>query len=120
MYRRLNRVTMEHLAECGGKAARLGEAMRLGCPVPDGVVLFTELYRRFMRQGGLQGEIASILASMQPTVMHHFQAVEWAVRSAFAVRRLPDDLHAVIVEAWQSIGGGPVAVRSSATREDSP
>lgn len=120
MYRRLNRVTMEHLAECGGKAARLGEAMRLGCPVPDGVVLFTELYRRYMREGGLQGEIASILASMQPTAMHHFHAVEWAIRSAFAVRRLPDDMRAEIVEAWQSIGGGPVAVRSSATREDGP
>jgi rifampicin phosphotransferase len=120
LYRRLNRVTMEHLAECGGKAARLGEAIHLGCPVPDGVVLFTELYRRFMRSAALQGEIASILASMQPTAMHHFHAVEWAVRSAFAVRRLPDDLCAAIVEAWQSIGGGPVAVRSSATREDSP
>ncbi|NLG28139.1 MAG: hypothetical protein GX557_09520, partial [Chloroflexi bacterium] len=120
MYRRLNRVTMEQIAECGGKAARLGEALRLGCPVPDGVVLFTDLYRRFMRRAGLYGEIASILATMQPTAMHHFHAVEWAVRSAFAVRRLPDDVRATIVEAWESMGGGPVAVRSSATREDSP
>lgn len=120
MYRRLNRVTMEHLAECGGKAARLGEALRLGCPVPDGVVLFTDLYRRFMQQGGLHGEIASILASMQPTSMHHFHAVEWAIRSAFAVRRLPTDMRDEIIEAWRSIGGGPVAVRSSATREDGP
>ena len=111
---------MEQQAECGGKAARLAEALRLGCPVPDGVVLFTDLYRRFMQQGGLHGEIASILASMQPTAMHHFHAVEWAVHSAFAVRRLPDDLREEIVAAWHSIGGGPVAVRSSATREDGP
>jgi phosphohistidine swiveling domain-containing protein len=120
LYRRLNRVTMEYAAECGGKAARLGEAMRFGCPVPDGVVLYTEMYRRFMRLGGLQGEIASILAAMQPTAMHHFHAVEWAVRSAFSVRRLPDEMRDEMVAAWHSIGGGPVAVRSSATREDGP
>jgi len=120
VYRRLNRATMQDLAECGGKAARLGEAIGLGCPVPDGVVISTALYRDFMREGGLQGEIASMLASMQPTAMHHFHAVEWAVRSAFAVRRLSDEMRATIVEAWHSIGGGPVAVRSSATREDSP
>jgi len=40
--------------------------------VPDAVALSTELYRRFMQQGGLQGEIASILAVMQPSTMTHF------------------------------------------------
>lgn len=120
LFRPLRDVSLRDLTECGGKAARLGEAIQLGCPVLPGVVFPTPLYRRFMRQGGLQGEIASILATMQPSTMTHFQAAEWAIQSAFRVRRMPDEARHAIAEAWRSLGGGPVAVRSSATNEDSP
>lgn len=120
LYRPLAELTLADVAQYGGKAARLGDALHLGCPVLPGVVLSTEFYRRFMRQGGLQGEVASIMATMQPTAMTHFQAVEWAIRSAFAVRRMPEQVTAAIIEAFQALGGVPVAVRSSATAEDSP
>jgi len=116
----LEDTSLDTLAKCGGKAARLGEAMRAGCPVPDGVVLSTDLYRRFMRQGGLQGEITSILTTMHPTEIPHFQAVEWAIQSAFKVRRMPKEVIAAIGRAWELMGGLPVGVRSSATNEDSP
>ncbi|MBC7236061.1 MAG: hypothetical protein H5T69_09475 [Chloroflexi bacterium] len=120
LFRPLSTVSLQDLPEVGGKAARLGEALRLGAPVLPGVVLSTELYRRFMRQGGLQGEVASILATMQPRTITHFQAVEWAIRSAFQVRRAPEEVSRTIREAWRSMGGVSVAVRSSATNEDSP
>ncbi|NLG51549.1 MAG: hypothetical protein GX552_15705 [Chloroflexi bacterium] len=118
--RPLDTLSLADVAECGGKAARLGEAIRLGCPVPPGVVLSTDLYRRFMQQGGLQGEIASILAAMQPTTMTHFQAAEWAIRAAFRVRRVPQAVVDAVGEAFRSLESVPVAVRSSATNEDSP
>lgn len=117
---RLEGIGIEDIGRCGGKAARLGEAMRLGCPVPPGVVLTTDLYRRFMQQGGLQGEVVSILTAMQPTTMHQFQAAEWAIQSAFKVRRVPADVREAIAAALDVLGGLPVAVRSSATSEDSP
>jgi len=120
LVRRLQDTSLNDLSECGGKAARLGEAMGLGCPVPDGVVLSTDLYRRFMQQWGLQGEIRSILTTMHPTGLSHFQAVEWAIQSAFKVRRMPKEVEAAIRQAWQLIDGQAVAVRSSATNEDSP
>jgi len=115
----LQDVALENLADCGGKAAYLGEALRLGCPVPDGVVLSTEVYRRFMRHRGLHGEIASIFATMQPTAMSHFLAAEWAVQEAFKVRRIPNEVLDAIREAWRAMGGGPIVVRSSATNEGS-
>ncbi|MHB1294843.1 MAG: PEP/pyruvate-binding domain-containing protein [Anaerolineae bacterium] len=120
LIRPLEDITMMNVAECGGKAARLGEAMRLGCQVPRGVVLTTEVYHRFMRQGGLHGEIASILMAMQPTATAHFQAAEWAIAAAFAVRRMPEEITNAILAAWDALGRVPVAVRSSATNEDSP
>lgn len=120
LYRSLKEISLEDLPEYGGKAARLGEAMRLGCPVLPGVALSTELYRRFMRQGGLQGEIASILATMQPSAMPHFLAAEWAIREAFRVRRMPDEVLEVIHEARAALGSSPIVVRSSATHEHGP
>lgn len=120
LYRPLSEISIGDIAEFGGKAARLGEAMRLGCPVLDGIALSAELYRRFMRQGGLQGEIRSILTSMQPQSIGQFQAAEWAIRAAFDVRRVPDDVVAVIHQVWAELGAERVAVRSSATNEDSP
>jgi len=117
--RRLAEVTLNDLAAVGGKAARLGDAHRLGCPVPPGVVLTTDLYRGFMRQGGLAGEIASILGAMHPTAMAHFQAAEWAIRSAFAVRRVPTDVREAVAAALEELGAPALAVRSSALNEDS-
>ncbi len=116
----LREASLETVLRCGGKAARLGEALSLGCPVPEGQVLSTDLYRRFLRQGGLQGEISSILSIMQPSAMAHFQAAEWAIREAFRARRLPEDVVEEIRGALRALGEGPVAVRSSATNEGSP
>jgi len=118
--RRLHEVTLADLEIVGGKAARLGDAHRLGCPVPPGVVLTTELYRRFMQQGGLAGEIASILSAMQPRVMAHFQATEWVIRSAFAVRPVPAEVREAVALALSELGAKAVVVRSSALNEDSP
>ena len=120
LYRPLDQVALEGLSEFGGKAARLGEAMRLGCPVLPGVVLSTELFRRFMGQGGLQGEIASILSTLQPSALLHFQAAEWAIREAFRVRRMPDEVARTIREAWVLLNSPSAVVRSSATHEHGP
>ncbi len=111
--RSLQDIRLSDLPTCGGKAARLGESMRLGCPVPPGVVLTTELYARFMRQGGLQGEVASILNAMQPAALHQFQAAEWAIQAAFRVRRVPRDVREAILAALAEVGQMPVVVRSS-------
>ncbi len=117
---RLEDITFDDVASCGGKAARLGEAVQLGCPSPAGIVLGTELYRRFMRQGGLLGEIVSILSSLQPSTLHQCQAAEWAIKGAFDVRRVPHETVEAVQHSVAAIGGFPVAVRSSATSEDSP
>ena len=118
--RNLTDLDLHDRAEFGGKAAHLGHAARLGCPVLRGVAVSTALFQRFAEQGGLLGEVASILNTMQPRTMAQFQAAAWAIRSAFQVRRLPSDVRAALVSAWDQVGADRVGVRSSATNEDSP
>lgn len=98
----------EDLAFAGGKGANLGELIRAGFPVPAGFVVTTEAYTMVIASHDLR--IAELLD----------QGDAAAVRAAFEVIDVPDDLRKAILEAYAQLGGGPVAVRSSATAEDLP
>lgn len=81
------------LAAAGGKGANLGELLRAGFPVPDGFVITTEAY-------------ALVVAATSADLL--------------AEAQVPDSLREAILGAYAELGGGPVAVRSSATAEDLP
>lgn len=82
------------IARAGGKGANLGELLRIGMPVPDGFVITTDAY-------------ASI-------------PVTSTDRAAYEAAEIPAELAEAITAAYDALGGGPVAVRSSATAEDLP
>lgn len=84
----------DDLAEAGGKAANLGELVRNGFPVPGGFVVTT--------------------AAFELAVAEH------GGRDGLARASLPEELRAAVAAAYAELGGGPVAVRSSATAEDLP
>lgn len=83
------------VAAAGGKGANLGELTRAGFPVPDGFVVTTDAYR---------------------TSTSGIAATAEAIRAA----AIPAQLAADIRGAYLHLGGGAVAVRSSATAEDLP
>ena len=94
------------LATAGGKGANLGELIRAGFPVPDGFVVTTDAYQAVVTTADLRVD----------------EPVDGgaALRAAFEAVVVPDDVRAAIGEAYTALGGGPVAVRSSATAEDLP
>ena len=91
-------LTEAALAEAGGKAAVLGALARAGFPVPAGFVVPVEAYRA--ATDGLD------LAELR------------AVRRLIESQPLPAELVREITEALTQLGGGAVAVRSSASSED--
>ncbi len=91
------------LALAGGKGANLGELIRAGFPVPDGFVVTTGAY--------------GVVAPLVPTLDAADAA---AVRAGFEAVTVPEAVRAAILAAYRQLGGGPVAVRSSATAEDLP
>lgn len=97
------------VAVAGGKGANLGELTRAGLPVPPGVVLTTAAYRAFVDVLGAQ-----ILAlAAEPDA-----AGGARIRALITAMPIPDAIAHEIAEAWTTLGGRPVAVRSSATAED--
>ena len=98
------------LETAGGKGANLGELVRAGFPVPAGFVITTPAYEVFVEHNGLQ----EIVAREQPA------GTSETIRRAFEAAPIPDQIEQRILAAYQALGGGAVAVRSSATAEDLP
>ena len=104
----------------GGKGANLGEMTRQGVPVPPGFVVTVTSYRRFLVESGLVDALRGILDGLN---VHHAEALESAAeraRHAIVTSPMSRSLAREISEAYEQLGGGLVAVRSSATAEDLP
>ncbi|MDT0194354.1 PEP/pyruvate-binding domain-containing protein [Arthrobacter sp. AB6] len=99
------------LASAGGKGANLGELVRQGFPVPAGFVVTTAAYGTLMADTGLGVELEGLLKAGDAGAQ---------IRALFAQARIPSRVIADIAAAYAALGGGPVAVRSSATAEDLP
>jgi pyruvate,water dikinase len=102
--RPLSEVRGGDLGLAGGKGANLGELVSLGLPVPRGFVVLTSGYRKAVADAGLA----------------EWSRAEGELRSAIEAIDVPAELRHDILAAYDEIGGGPVAVRSSATAEDLP
>src|SRR4029078_10250735 len=86
----------------GGKGANLGELIAAGFPVPDGFVLGTAAYRAAARAAKVDPSSPDDAARR--------------LRSTPVPRRVAD----AALKAYDALGSGPVAVRSSATAEALP
>jgi rifampicin phosphotransferase len=106
---RISVVRRDDLELAGGKGANLGELMQAGFPVPDGFIVSTEAYATVVEEAGLATVIANGLAAGDDGA---------PIRAAFEDATIRDRLAAAIIAAYTDLGGGAVAVRSSATTED--
>ncbi len=108
------------VAELGGKAASLARMVRAGLPVPDGFVVDTAAYRRFVAGAGLHDVITRRLHRISADDASGLAAAGADIRRWFADHPVPSDIAIGIRDAYRELGRGRVAVRSSATAEDLP
>ena len=121
----------------GGKGASLGELTKVKFPVPPGFVVLAGAFGRFLTETDLN---AGILAELKKVKIEDVNSVERAsvvIRDLIHDHGMPDDLQKEILKAFGELcsettssasgrtpllrkeGSGLVAVRSSATAEDS-
>ena len=109
------------IATAGGKGANLGELTRAGLPVPPGFVVTAAGYLAAMEQGGVRERLRVAFAdalrlSGDPTEL---AAASATLRALVRRAGVPEELRQVVVAAYRRLGDSvPVAVRSSATAED--
>ncbi|HEU5320586.1 MAG TPA: PEP/pyruvate-binding domain-containing protein, partial [Methylomirabilota bacterium] len=100
----------------GPKAATLARLRRAGLPVPEGVCLTAEAYRRQLALAGLVDTAAQVAAAEAPA-----RRLALAVRLGLTRAALDPAVEAALDAAWERLAGGgaaALAVRSSALCED--
>lgn len=107
----LDRLGAKDLPIAGGKGANLGELTRDDFPVPGGFVVTTAAYDLMLAETGIGESLESRVGA---------DGGGSALRDEIASSAMPGAVADGIRAAYDDLGEGPVAVRSSATAEDLP
>jgi pyruvate,water dikinase len=118
---RFAEVGIEDVPSAGGKGASLGELLRAGIRVPDGFVVTTTAFRSAVAAL----DLGSIVAALDPADGSAVAAACAELRALVESAPLPGEVAEAVTSAYVELcaeAGNerlPVAVRSSATSEDS-
>nr|WP_042178576.1 phosphoenolpyruvate synthase [Kibdelosporangium sp. MJ126-NF4]CEL13271.1 Phosphoenolpyruvate synthase [Kibdelosporangium sp. MJ126-NF4]CTQ98963.1 Phosphoenolpyruvate synthase (EC 2.7.9.2) [Kibdelosporangium sp. MJ126-NF4] len=105
----------------GGKGANLGELTAAGLPVPTGFVVAADAYLTSMGQNGIRAEIDTTVRAALPHAEQPDELAAASERLQTFVRQagVHPDVRTAVIEEYQRLGDDvSVAVRSSATSED--
>jgi pyruvate,water dikinase len=109
------------LASVGGKGANIGELAGAGLPVPDGFVVTAEAYLAAVEEAGVRDELRAAFAEASANAGDDARLEQAAegLRSLVDKATPPPAITEEILAAYHRLGDGAlVAVRSSATAED--
>jgi pyruvate,water dikinase len=121
----IENVNKNDVSEVGGKAANLGEMLKVGFPVPWAFVITTAAYQKFLNVSGLVTEIQSLLSEIDMELPDNLQRESETIRELIMSKTVPEDIKREISENYVELSKKGkeeesfVAVRSSAVSEDS-
>lgn len=107
------------VGEAGGKGASLGEMTQAGIPVPPGFVVLASAFDRFLAETDLTQEIEAQLDKVNYEDVASVDRASRVIQDLIHDAKFPEDLEKDIISEFESLGAEFVAVRSSATAEDS-
>ncbi|HEY9584817.1 MAG TPA: PEP/pyruvate-binding domain-containing protein [Candidatus Paceibacterota bacterium] len=106
-------------AIAGGKGASLGEMTQSRIPVPPGFVVLSSAFEKFCEETDLNVEIDTILHTVNHKEIHTVDGASEKIKGLIIAEEMPEDIGKEIMEQFAKLGAKYVAVRSSATAEDS-
>lgn len=106
-------------AIAGGKGASLGEMTQAGIPVPPGFVVLASAFDKFMKDTDAIREEDAMLDRIDIGSTENIESESEIMRDVILKKKFPEDLAKEIMKDFNKLGAKYVAVRSSATAEDS-
>lgn len=104
----------------GGKGASLGEMTRAGLPIPPGFVVSTVAFNQWLQALDHKHAIRSRITALDKDDLPAIQHCTADIRAVIEQEPLATQLHDTLARSYAELGAAhPVAVRSSATSEDS-
>lgn len=117
--RPFSKLTKKDVGIAGGKGASLGEMTRAKIPVPPGYVVLAGAFERFIEETDINVEIDARLKKVNPKDISSVDRASHELRDSIKDADFPKDLGKEFLAAFDALGAAHVAVRSSATAEDS-
>ena len=115
-FRKLNK---DSVSIAGGKGASLGEMTNADIPVPAGFVILANAFENFLEETDLNVEIDTILHSVKHKEIHTVENASEKIKGLILGAEMPEDIATEIQKFFKNLNSKYVAVRSSATAEDS-
>src|SRR4051794_18978876 len=118
-------VGLGDVASVGGKGASLGELLRAGIRVPQGFVVTTTAFRQAIEHLDAEGHIVRRIAALDPADAASLAGTTAEIRAIVESAPLPAEVADAVTASYAALCAEsgehdlPVAVRSSATSEDS-
>ncbi|MDD4332900.1 MAG: PEP/pyruvate-binding domain-containing protein [Patescibacteria group bacterium] len=112
-------LTKKDTAIAGGKGASLGEMTNTKIPVPPGFVVLADAFDRFLEETDLAQNITAIIEKVNYNDVNSVDKASNVIRDLIHDEKVPEDLKKEIVQEYKKLKCKFVAVRSSATAEDS-
>ncbi len=122
-------VSMSDIALVGGKNASLGEMIQAlgkdGIHIPAGFALTVDAYREFVSENAIGKLLLDYLSDVDTSTLDNLAEIGRKCRWLVLESEIPDKVRADITSEWEHLvmrygPGLSLAVRSSATAEDSP
>jgi pyruvate, water dikinase len=119
LVRQIADLTAGDVALAGGKAASLGELTRAGLAVPPGYAVTAEAFIQVMAALDPDGSLRGAVGQLPADDLGALCRAAADLRARITAAPLPEEVAAEITAAHDRLGAAAVAVRSSATGEDS-
>ena len=119
LLRDFKNISKSDVSLAGGKGASLGEMTKVGIPVPNGFVILSNAFEKFLEETDLNVEIESILDSVNHKEIHTIEHASEKIKALILQAEIPQDITTGIQKFFKNLDSKYVAVRSSATAEDS-
>lgn len=117
--KKLDAIRHKEKSSAGGKGSSLGEMIHHGIPVPPGFVVVAEAFHVFLTQSGLRSFIDEKLRILDVDNEKSLEKISKSIIAQILHTEIPSSIEMAVISAFVELGSPFVAVRSSATLEDS-
>lgn len=119
LIRDFKKIDKNDVSLAGGKGASLGEMTQAGILVPSGFVILSNAFEKFLEETDLNVEIDAALEAVDHKEMHTVENASEKIKALILQANMPKDIESEIKNFFKKLNSKYVAVRSSATAEDS-
>jgi pyruvate,water dikinase len=116
--KRLDDFNPEHDITSGGKGKSLAVLLNKSINVPNGFVVLSSAFDKFISDSKLEKEIELVLQKVDKNLMHTVEHASEQIQALILNTKFPEYLESEILEEYKRMNLNLVAVRSSATAED--